>query len=73
MSSERDNAPVRRAKGTRAPIEPREVANGIVYRDEFERRSARLGPHGPRNIAVRKTNFELVRLRKIVRRLRRGQ
>jgi hypothetical protein len=68
----RDDA-VRDGRGTRAPIKPREVANGIVYRDELEGCGSRLGPNDPRNIAIRKTNFELVRLREIVRRLRSGQ
>lgn len=60
-------------RGIRAPIESWEIANGVVYRDELVRRSARLDPHGPRDVAVREPNFEFVRLREIVRRLRRSE
>jgi hypothetical protein len=62
-----------KAKGIRAPIESWEIAYGIVYGDEFQRRSPRLGPHGPRDVAVREANFEFVRLGEIVRRLRRSE
>jgi hypothetical protein len=57
-------------EGRLAPIKPREIANGIIYCDKLERCDAPFNVHSPRDVAVRETNLELVRPRKVVRRLR---
>ena len=56
--------------GGLAPIKPRKIADGIINRDELERRSARLSAHRARDIVVRETDLQLVRLRKVVCRFR---
>jgi hypothetical protein len=56
--------------GGLAPIKPRKIADGIVYRDELERRGAHLSAHRPRDIVIRETDLQPVCLRKVVCRFR---
>ena len=56
--------------GGLAPVKPRKIADGIIYRDELERRSARLSMYGPCDVTVREADLELVCLRKVVCRFR---
>ncbi len=56
--------------GGLAPIKPRKIADGIIYRDELERCGARLSAHRPRDIVVQETDLQPVHLRKVVCRFR---
>jgi hypothetical protein len=49
-----------------APIKPRKIADGAIYRDELERCGARLSARRPRDIVVRETDLRPVHLRKAV-------
>lgn len=52
--------------GGLAPIKPRKIADGIIYRNELEWRGARLSAHRPRDIIVREADLQPVRPRKVV-------
>jgi hypothetical protein len=49
------------------PVKTRQIANGVVDRDESEWRGSRLGDHGACDIPVREVDFEAVRRREVVR------